>query len=213
VADKMTNAQFKAILKERGYSFTMSGGRVIVTHKVGVDLESLTVLPEGVQFNNNGGVYLRRLQSEKQTYIGKHIRLRCIDGYTMLIGSTRKVGDQTVMKARYFGGGDIAKLKQCFVAQAGDYYAHGDTAEKAMCDVRFKEARVNFDATDLVADIKRRQTVTFNDFQLLTGACESGLKHGMAEAGIDTSVVELPLPDVLRLAHGPFGDAFRKQLA
>jgi hypothetical protein len=178
-----------------------------------VDLSSLTVLPDGIQFNNQGCVYLSSLISQTQTYRGKQIRLSNIDGYTMLIGSKRNIGDHKIMKARYFGGGDIAKLKQCFIAQAGDFYAHGDTAEKALRDVRFKEAQVNFDATDLVAEIKRRQTVTFNDFRLLTGACESGLTHGMAEAGIDTSVAELPLPDVLRLANGQFGVAFRRAMA
>ena len=110
-------------------------------------------------------------------------------------------------------GGDVAKLKSCFIAQSGSYYAHGETVEKALRDVRFKVAQVYFDASDLIAAIKQRQTVTFNDFRLLTGACESGLSHGMAQAGIDVTVEELPLADVIRLAHGSFGDAFRKVLA
>ncbi len=178
-----------------------------------VYLDGCTALHDGIQFNNQGYVHLPSLDGKTINYRGKQIKLRHIDGDTMLIGAARKAGDHVIMKARYFGGGDIDKLKQCFIAQSGDYYAHGDTAGKALRDVRFKVAQVDFDATDLIAEIKRRRTVKFNDFRLLTGACESGLTHGMAQAGIDTSVDELPLDDVLRLVHGSFGYTFRRIFA
>ena len=175
-----------------------------------VDLSRLTTLPENTTFSNGGNVYLSRLTSETQTYRGKTIRLRTIDGYTMLILSSRKLGDATVSRARYFGGGDIAKLKACYVAIQGGFNAHGDTAEQSLRDLRFKVMQKDFDCDDLIATIKRRGTVEFNDFRLITGACESGLRHGMTECGLDPDASELPLDTVLAKAHGSFGAAFKR---
>jgi hypothetical protein len=177
-----------------------------------VYLGSCLTLPDGIQFNNAGFVNLRSCTTP-QMYRGKLIDLRHIDGCTMLIQSTRKTGGMSVMRSRYFGGGDIAKLKQCYVAQSGEFYAHGDTIAKAMRDVRFKIDQLNFDASDLVALIKKRGTVTFNDFRLITGACVGGLEHGMITAGITAGTEEMPLKDVMRLAHGPYGKQFTQLFA
>jgi hypothetical protein len=178
-----------------------------------VYLRSLTTLPENTTFSNGGNVDLRSLTSETQTYRGKTIRLRTIDGYTMLILSSRKLGEATVSRARYFGGGDIAKLKACYVASQGKFNAHGDTAGQALRDLRFKVMQEDFDCDDLIAIIKRRGTVEFNDFRLITCACESGLRHGMTECGLDPDASELPLETVLAKAHGSFGAAFKRHFA
>jgi hypothetical protein len=174
-----------------------------------VYLPSLTALPEGTTFSNGGYVDLRSLTEEYQQYRGERIRLKTIDGYTMLIRSTRKKGDYTIMRAAYFGGGELADLKKCWIAQQGEYFAHGEMVEQAMRDVRFKVAQRDYDEEELVAEIKARGTVQFNDFRLLTGACEQGLKHGMEQAGLDPSADELPLETVLSSAFGPYGAQFK----
>lgn len=178
-----------------------------------VYLRGLTTLPDGVTFSNGGGVYLCSLTSEEQLYQGKTIRLRTIDGFTMLINSERQVGEYTVMSCHYFAGGDLDKLKPCYVATDGTHNAHGDTIEQAIRDLRFKIAQVDYDVDDLVSQIKERGTVTFNDFRLLTGACEAGLMHGLEEAGLSPDTEELTIEEALRAAHGPYGEAFRKLVA
>ena len=131
----------------------------------------------------------------------------------MLVLSSRSVGEYRIMKCRYFGGGDLDKLKPCYVAQSGAYFAHGATVEEAICDVRFKAMHADFDRDELVAEIKKRGTVERNDFRLLTGACSEGLRQGMAQAGLDPDAKSLPLSTVMRAAHGSFGDSFKRHFA
>ena len=127
----------------------------------------------------------------------------------MLILSERQVGEYTIFRAAWFGGGDMDKLKRCYVAQLGDCYAHGSTVEQAMRDARFKSMEHDFDEDELVAEIKARGTVRIDDFRLITGACEEGTRHGMAQAGLDRDADELPLATVLGAAFGEYGDRFK----
>lgn len=178
-----------------------------------VDLRSLTTLPESVAFNNSGSVYLPSLPAGIYAYAGTHIRIENIDGYTMIAQSERTRGEYRIMSCRYFGGGDISKLRRCYVVQRGEYSAHGETVEKAIRDLRFKECQEDFDADELIETIKARGTIEFNDFRLLTGACEEGLRHGLEEAGLSPDTEVLPLADALRAAHGPYGATFREIFA
>jgi hypothetical protein len=224
--------EFSKILDGKGYPYTVADGKIEVKggyvnlrsltalpegttfgNSGSVYLSSLTTLPEGTTFGNGGGVYLSSLTDEYQTYRDQRIRLRVIDGYTMLILSERQVGDATVCHARYFGGGDLGKLETCYIATFGEYSAHGGTIEQAVRDARFKADEQDFDAAELIETIQARGTVEFNDFRLLTGACESGLRHGMQEAGLDPDADDLPLATVLEKAHGSFGRAFRAHFA
>ena len=176
-------------------------------------LPSLTTLPEGAAFNNGGGVYLPSLPAGIYAYAGTHIRIENIDGYTMVVQSERTRGEYRIMSCRYFGGGDISKLRRCYVAQRGKYSAHGETVEKALRDLRFKERQADFDADELIETIRARGTIEFNDFRLLTGACEEGLRHGLKQAGLSPDTEVMPLADALRAAHGPYGAAFREMFA
>ena len=174
-----------------------------------VDLPSLTTLPDGTTFSNDGHVYLDSLTNEQQTYRGQTIRLKIIDGYTMLILSERTMGDNTIYHAACFGGGDLDKLKRCYVASNGEYHAHGRTVELALRDLRFKVAERDFDEDEIVAEIKARGTVLIEDFRLITGACEEGTRRGMQDAGLDPDANELPLPVVLGAAFGSYGEKFK----
>ena len=175
-----------------------------------VSLPSLTMLPDNAQFNNGGDVRLPRLTTETVTYRGQEIRLRHVDDYTMLIVSEKVVGDYHIARSRYFGGGPLNKLKSCYVAQRGDYSAHGDTVENAIRDCRFKHMQANLDVSELVESIKEKGVITFDDFRLLTGACAEGLRHGLEQAGLESDLDELPLADALAAAHGPYGEKFRE---
>lgn len=200
---------FTDALTARGYRFAVENGRVNVTHWGGVDLDSLTTLPDGVTFSNDGGVYLSSLPNGEYRYRGRKIRLEYIDGHTMVVRSARVQGGYRILSCRYFGGGDIDALKSCYIAQRGEYSAHGATVAEAIRDVRFKIAQADFDADELIETIRQRGTIEFNDFRLLTGACEEGLRHGLEQAGLSPDTEVLPLADALRAAHGPYGNKFR----
>jgi hypothetical protein len=177
-----------------------------------VYLSSLTTLPEGATFSNGGSVDLRSLKNEQQTYRGKTIRLRFIDGYTMLICSEKQRGDVTIARARYFGGGDLDKLTPCFIASQDDNHAHGATVEEALRDLRFKIAAVDFDPADTIAEIVRTGVVERHQFRLLTGACDEGLRRGLEEAGQPGDAATLPLDVALTAAHGSYGERFREMI-
>jgi hypothetical protein len=177
----------------------------------GLNLPSLTSLPAGVSLSAGSWLDLRSLTSEVQVYQGQSIRLRMIDGICTRLISRRQVGEATVWRAQFFRG-DPKNNKYCYVAQVGDTSAHGDTVERALRDLRFKldEQRP---VTEAVAAIHRRGTVTFNDYRVITGACESGLREGLQARGIDPDTPELPLAQVLELCRDGYGgETFRKAM-
>ena len=176
-----------------------------------LDLRSLTTLPEGVSLTAGGYLDLSSLTTEDQIYQGKTIRLRTIDGYTMRLISKRKVGSVTLWSAQYFKG-DLKADPRSFVAQDGETYAHGETAEAALRDIRFKIAQRDFDVDDLVSSIKARGTVEFNDYRLLTGACEAGTRAHLLAHGINPDeTASLPLSKALEISRSGYGgDVFAR---
>ena len=59
----MTREEFIKELDKSNYSYRIEGNKIVVTNKMGVNLNSLTSLPSGVVFNNKGGVDLDSLTS------------------------------------------------------------------------------------------------------------------------------------------------------
>jgi hypothetical protein len=59
----MTQEEFIEILKEKDYSYEIQGDKIVVTHKRYVYLNSLTSIPPGVKFKNEGSVGLNSLTS------------------------------------------------------------------------------------------------------------------------------------------------------
>jgi len=172
-------------------------------------LRSLTSLPEGVTLSVGGSLYLGILTSETQVYQGQTIRLRNIDYITTRLISSRKVGDVTLWRAQYFRG-HLDADPRCYVAQGGADYAHGESAEEALRDLRFKVAQRDLDPDELVAEIKARGVVTFNDYRLLTGACAEGLRDGLRQRG-RPDAEDMPLAEALALCVGGYGgDTFRR---
>lgn len=164
---------------------------------------------DGNTLSAGGYLDLRSLTSERQRYQGQETTLRTVDGHCMRLLGSRDVGGVTLWSAQYFRG-HLDTDPRCYVAQNGDDYAHGDSAEQALRDLRFKLDERDLDPAELVAEIKARGVVRFNDYRLLTGACESGLREGLRTLG-KPDAEELPLPEALELCVGAYGSAqFRK---
>jgi hypothetical protein len=170
-----------------------------------VRLPSLTTLPENTAFNNQGYVYLRSLTTLPTLYRSKKRLFRTVDGMTMIIKSSKKVGEFSVASALYFGGGDVAKLRPCFIASSDSLTSHGETIEAAIRDLRFKIAQVNYDDSDLIERVKSTGIITRNDFRLLTGACESGLKHGLEEMGLPPNLEQMTVKEAIQRSSGKYG--------
>ena len=198
----MTIDQLEAVIAKRG-PYERDGTTFNV--KGDLNLFSLTTLPVGTTFNVGGYLDLYRLTTEPFAYQGKNIRLRTIDGICTRLISKRKVGEVTLWSAQYFKG-NLTTDKRCYVAQDGDDYAHGDTAEKALTDLRFKVLSRDFDPDTLIATIKARGTVELIDYRLLTGACESGTREHLLNHGIDPDTTTfLPLAKALEVSRSGYG--------
>jgi hypothetical protein len=168
-------------------------------------LSSLTSLPSGVTLSAGGYLDLGSLTSPHQRYQGRDIYLENVDGYTMeRVSSPHVIDGVTVAKYRYFKGEIIGD--EWYIASIGEYTAHGDSVATAMRDVRFKEMRSDFDVEQLASDIRERGVVTFNEYRLLTGACESGLRHALESFGLAGDTESLPLSKVIELSKGQYGE-------
>ena len=217
------NTELKQTLDQNNYAYTEADGKINVTHQGYVDLRSLTTLPAGTSFNNQGGVYLSllttlpagtsfnnrgyvylsSLTNEAQIHQDKQITLRYIDGYTMLIESEKLTKGVTVCKAKYFGGGEMKNLKQCYVAKVGNHWAHGKTAKEAIQDATDK-ATLNANVADVVAEIKLTGKVTIAQYRAITGACREGCRRFLHSIG-KPNATDLPLTDVLLQVKGHYG--------
>ena len=170
-----------------------------------LDLRSVTSIPDGTVFNVKGYLHLDGLTSETQRYAGKTIRIRTIDNICTRLISKRQVGTITLWSAQYFTG-NLDTDKRCYVAHEGEDYAHGDTAEKALADLRFKVLSRTLDPDELIATIKARGTVELIDYRLLTGACDDGARQHLISHGIDPDTTEsLPLAKALEISRSGYG--------
>ena len=59
----MTREEFIKVLDDKGYSYEMKGGKIVVTRRGVIDLNYITSLPEGVIFGNGGDVLLNSIKS------------------------------------------------------------------------------------------------------------------------------------------------------
>ena len=59
----MTREAFIKVLGAKGYPYEIEGDKIIVTHKYGVNLKSLDMIPAGVHFNNKEDLDLGSLIS------------------------------------------------------------------------------------------------------------------------------------------------------
>ena len=175
-----------------------------------MDLRSLTTLPENTKFENQGYVDLRSLRNKEITYQGKKLNIKHIDGSTMIISSSKKVDEFTIHKARYFKGVEFDKMPKCFIAERGNYYAHGETIAEATSDVNFKYLRETADIQEIIKDIKTKKTVTIEEYRLITGACAMGVKMFMKEKNITDTV--LPLSEVLNITKGHYGGGRMREI-
>jgi hypothetical protein len=156
-----------------------------------------------VKFENQGYVDLRSING-KIKYLGKEIEIQNIDGSTMLIESRQKRDEFEVCRARYFGGGSLRKLKRCYVASRGDFYAHGETLKEAIEDVNFKYLQESQDISEVIERVRETQMVNLTDYRLITGACRLGCKEFLKDKGL-LDKTELPLNQVLELTANAYG--------
>ena len=130
-----------------------------------------------------------------------------IDGINTIITSVR---------------GNIAKgyilmqdltLIPCFIARAGDYFAHGDTIEQAVRDAQAKlldnatdDERVDEFLVQFSPDHKHSGHDLFDGHRTLTGSCEAGRRAFVEDNKIDLSKL-YTLQEFVEIVDGAYGDS------
>lgn len=102
-----------------------------------VYLSDLRELSAAQDFNNGGRIWVPQLDGVYK-YQGREYLFKHIDNCSMLITSSKRVGEFNVHKAKYLGGGPVDKLRGCLVAEKDGLFAHGVTIKQAVADVDFK---------------------------------------------------------------------------
>ena len=112
----------------------------------------------------------------------KGLKYKSVDGYLFIIESERKKGDITILKGYNAKGvKDNAIVKEpCFVAEKGEYQAHGQDLKQAIKDLDFK----------ILSDKIKKEPISMEDYitpekyRMITGACEFGVNSWLKENGI-----------------------------
>ena len=209
---KTETNQLKAQLDRWGHFYVETDSGIIVTERNSdVYLSSLTTLPEGVKFENQGSVDLGAIQGDV-SYLGATLNLRTVDGSTMAILSEHERDGINIAKAKYFQGGDPKNWSRAYVASRGNHTAHGDTIREAVEDVTFKYLRDTVDTCEIIAEVKKTQQVTRSQYRVLTGACRQGIQRFMDEHQISAETESLPLRQVLDLTANAYGGDKMREL-
>lgn len=78
-----------------------------------------------------------------------------------------------------------------FVTLAGNHYcAHGNTLAEAIADAIWKDEKRRPSLEAVKEDIRkdgRERKITLQEFRILTGACQTGCRVALREAGLDGS--------------------------
>ncbi|CDS93432.1 hypothetical protein BN1088_1431503 [Sphingobacterium sp. PM2-P1-29] len=80
---------------------------------------------------------------------------------------------------------DKAVIKDCYVAEKDNFYAHGETVKKAIGDLNFKIVSEKLKNEPIEADT----IITVNHYRLVTGACELGTKAWMEQNNIQVDSI------------------------
>jgi hypothetical protein len=119
-----------------------------------------------------------------------------IDRTTFIANSTKSIGDVTVMNGYVFKSmtNDVINKYVCFVASFDGFYAHSDTAKKAIEDVKFKSIQEKLAKSPIYNDTM----ITVNHYRAITGACEMGCNEFIKQHNL-TDLTEIKASDLVVL--------------
>ena len=143
-------------------------------------------LPNATTF---GSDCLRSNDALVSVSIKKHkLSVKNIDGYCFVIESQK-----TSKGIKLYSGYNLVSVKDsvinkdvCFVAEKGDFFAHGETESKAIEDLNFKRIAERLKHQP----IKENTVIDIRYYRLITGACELGVRDWMQRHNITTEKIK-----------------------
>ena len=177
---------------------TVGGGLYIYSN---CKLSNLTTVSRDLSINSNCDFKALFLEG---------LKWKSVDGSLFVIESSHTKEDITIHKGYNIKSvsNNIIIRETCYVAESGEYYAHGDTMRKSVEDLNFKiisEKLKNEPINeDTIIDIKY--------YILVTGACEFGVKSFIATNGLKESYTALELLPILESKHAYGVEKFKTLL-
>lgn len=133
------------------------------------------------------------------TYMGRTIKVSCIDGCCMELVHSRKYDKYTIHKGYHFPDYETVY----YVAEYDGKYAHGKTANEAVRDLEFKLCKDR--------GIEQYRGLTLNDkvngyefYRIMTGACHAGVKDYCDRTGTDINGT-YTIQEVIDKTKGEYG--------
>ena len=115
------------------------------------------------------------------------------------------LGEKTIGKVTVFELKIVGKLKTSYAVKRGDKYAHGETVEKAIEDLRYKIS--SRDVSAFKSWVKN-EPVTLDEaiegYRVITGACEQGVR-GFVES-LRNLPEKITPKEIIKLTDGKFGN-------
>jgi len=119
-------------------------------------------------------------------YKTKDVNYKSVDNSMFVIVSTKDtkgIKIHTGYNVQKIENGKIVK-QDCYVAEKDSFYAHGETAKKAIGDLQFKIVSEKLKNEPILEDTE----LTVSHYRAITGACELGCKNFMEQNGIPFKV-------------------------
>ena len=123
------------------------------------------------------------------------------DGILSKYSSVKKVKDIIIYTAK-----NVGSIDTIFIAQKGDFSAHGETVKKAIQDLQFKIIAEKLKKDPILPDTK----ITIQYYRIVTGACEMGAKSFQQQHNLKDEYLAKDLLPILE-KHGAYGiENFKK---
>ena len=112
----------------------------------------------------------------------KKLVTKDVDGYCFVIEAEKTSKGIKIYTGYNFVSLDkkVISKKECFVAESGEFTAHGETVKQAISDLNFKVVSERLKKEPILPDT----LVTVAHYRAITGACEFGVKDWMSRNGI-----------------------------
>ena len=110
------------------------------------------------------------------------LNIKTVDGYCYIIEKLKKRNNIMI-----YSGGDLVnitdgaiKTEPCYVAEKGNYTAHGNTIKQAITDLQFKIISEKLRKEPINADT----IITVQYYRIVTGACQAGCESWLRQNNI-----------------------------
>ena len=199
---------FSKLTEVTGYLYINSNAKLDALQSVGGDLYiNSNAKLDALQ--SVGGYLSINSTAKLDAPFLNNVSYKGIDGYLFVIKSTKKLGGITIhsgYNAKGVKKGKLIEQPKIYVAEKGEFYAHGKTIKKAIEDLNFKIAAETLKKEPINKDTE----LTINHYRLITGACELGVKYWMKENKVKEGISAEDLLPILEKTNAYGLDSFKK---